>query len=91
MFLMVVIIIGAGIIIGVLLRSTRNERRDMIAEREKMRTDMAEERERMWAVADKFGSAADKIAEQTSKLVTELEVLRAVSSRVEATGKDGRK
>lgn len=48
------------------------------------RRDMRAEREKMWEVADKFGSAAEKVGEQTDKLVVELQVLRALSSRVES-------
>ena len=52
---------------------------------------MRREREKMWEVADKFGAAAEKLGEQTNKLVVELQVLRALASRVESVTDDGRK
>jgi FtsZ-interacting cell division protein ZipA len=61
----------------------RADRKEMRAERETLRAEAAKEREKMWEVADKFGEAAEKIGEQTDKLVIELQVLRAISARVE--------
>lgn len=60
---LVVALIG---IIVALLRANRQERRDISAERV-----------RMWAVADKFGSAA-------SQLTGELQVQQALNARVES-------
>lgn len=47
------------------------------------RNDMAAERERMWKVSEKFGAAADKNSDATNKIVTELEVARALNARIE--------
>lgn len=49
----------------------------------KERRDMAGERERMWSVSDKFGDAAKTLGENTNKVVTELEVQRALNARME--------
>lgn len=49
----------------------------------KEREAMAHERERMWAVSEKFGEAADKLGERTHQVVTELEVNRALNARTE--------
>ena len=62
----------------------RAERKDMAAERAALAKEMREERAKMWEVAERFGEAANKIGEQTDKLVIELQVLRAVASRVES-------
>ena len=50
-FVIVILFMVLVFIIVVLLRSTRQERKDM-----------SDERSRMWSVADKFGVAADKLA-----------------------------
>jgi len=55
----------------------------LIAERWSASYGMRKEREKMWAVADKFSEAAKEFSEQTDKLVVELQVLRALTSRVE--------
>jgi hypothetical protein len=65
-FVLVIVMLVLVAIIVVLLRATRQERKDM-----------SEERSRMWAVADKFGAAADK-------LTVELQVQAALSARVES-------
>jgi hypothetical protein len=62
-FLFIVALIATVV---VLLRANRLER-----------SDMAKERERMWAVADKFGAAA-------GQLTGELQVQQALNARVEA-------
>lgn len=62
--IVIVLLIMVGIIV-VLLRATRLERKDM-----------SDERSRMWAVADKFGVAADKLA-------VEMRVQAALLARVE--------
>jgi hypothetical protein len=49
------------------------------------RRDMSAERERMWGVSEKFGDAAAKYSEATHKVVTELEVNRALNARLEST------
>lgn len=77
-YVLIVVIIGLGLLVAWLFGGIGRERRETNAT-------MAAERERMWSVADKFGAAADKIGEQTDKLVVELRVLRALSSRVEVT------
>jgi len=48
--IVIILIVMVGIIIA-LLRSTKQERKEM-----------SDERTRMWGVADKFGAAADKLA-----------------------------
>ncbi len=50
-FVIVVLVLVLVFVIFMLLRSTRMERKEM-----------SDERTRMWAVADKFGVAADKLA-----------------------------
>jgi len=50
-FVIVILFMVLVFIIVMLLRSTKSERKEM-----------SEERTRMWAVADKFGEAADKLA-----------------------------
>jgi uncharacterized membrane protein (DUF106 family) len=62
--LVIVLLVLVGIIIA-LLRATRLERKEM-----------SDERSRMWAVADKFGAAADKLTAQ-------LQVHASLSARVE--------
>ncbi len=64
-FVIVILFMVLVFIIVVLLRSTRQERKDM-----------SDERSRMWAVADKFGVAADKLA-------LEMRVQAALLARVE--------
>lgn len=61
----------------------------MFAERWFTSFQMRKEREKMWAVADKFSDAAKEFSDQTDKLVVELQVLRALTSRVESV--DGRR
>jgi hypothetical protein len=51
----------------------------------KERKDMVAERQQMWAVADRFSEAAREYGENTDKLVVELQVLRALTARVETT------
>lgn len=65
-FLFMVLVAALAVtVIVVLLRANRQERRDIGAERE-----------RMWSVADKFGSAA-------GQLTSELQVQQALNARVE--------
>lgn len=64
-FVLVIVLLIMVFIIVALLRATRQERKDM-----------SEERGRMWAVADKFGAAADRLA-------VEMQVQAALSARVE--------
>jgi len=64
-FVIVIVLLTMVGIIVVLLRATRLERKDM-----------SDERGRMWAVADKFGVAADKLA-------VEMRVQAALLARVE--------
>lgn len=47
------------------------------------RKQLAEERKEMWKVADKFTEAAKGVGDTVDKLVIELQVLRALTSRVE--------
>jgi hypothetical protein len=56
----------------------------MFAERWFASYGMRKEREKMWTVADKFSEAAKDWGAQTDKLVVELQVLRALTSRVES-------
>lgn len=66
LFVSVLLIVALISTVVLLLRANRLERRDMAAERE-----------RMWAVADKFGQAA-------SQLTGELQVQQALNARVES-------
>lgn len=50
---------------------------------------MRKERERMWEIAERMGTNADKIADAMNGLRTEIVVLRAVSARMESQGPDG--
>lgn len=56
----------------------------MVLERWTASAGMRKEREQMWAVADKFTEAAKEYSSNTDKLVVELQVLRALTARVEA-------
>lgn len=62
--IVILFIVLVGIIVA-LLRANRQERTDMVAERE-----------RIWTVADKFGTAA-------SQLTGELQVTQSLNARVE--------
>lgn len=65
-------------------RGMRAERAEMRKEREQMRLDMQAERNKLYEVADKFTAVAERLGENANRVVTQLEVLKAVSSRVEA-------
>ena len=65
LLIMVLLVAGMIAVIVVLLRANRQERKDMTSERE-----------RMWSVADRFGSAA-------GQLTSELQVQQALNARVE--------
>ncbi len=65
-FLVAILFLAMIVIIFMLLRSTKQER-----------SEMSEERSRMWAVADKFGAAADK-------LTSVMQVQSALAARVES-------
>ena len=56
----------------------------LITERWLAAAGMRKERQDMWKVADKFSTAAKEFSDQTDKLVIELQVLRALTSRVES-------
>lgn len=66
LFVAVLLIVALIVTVIVLLRANRQERRDI-----------SSERERMWGVADKFGSAA-------AQLTGELQVQQALNARVES-------
>jgi hypothetical protein len=67
-----------GLVIA-LVRALLKRSADMAKERE----EMSQERGRMWAVSEKFGDAADKLGRETNRVVTELEVQRALNARLE--------
>lgn len=56
-----------------------------IIERFWMQREMRLERQQLREVATIFGNSAEKVSEALNSLKTEITVLRAVSSRVEAT------
>lgn len=66
LFVAVLLIVAMIVTVIVLLRANRAERKEMSAERE-----------RMWGVADKFGSAA-------GQLTGELQVQQALNARIES-------
>jgi hypothetical protein len=73
-FILVIALLFFGALIIYLIRTNRADRIEMRKERE------------IWmGMGDKFGTAAETLATQTNKVVTELEVQRALSARVEST------
>lgn len=80
MYIMVITLVLFAALIISLVRALLRRSGEMQEERKAM----AAERERMWGVSEKFGDAADKLGGETNKVVTELQVQRALSSRFES-------
>ena len=65
---------------GYLARKEREALQNTLQEE---RAAMAVEREKMWGVSDKFGDAAQRLGGEIGNVVTELQVNRALSARLE--------
>lgn len=48
------------------------------------RVEMSKERQTMWAVSDKFGTASEKLGEASAKVGAELQVTANLNARVES-------